>query len=513
MPALSDRPGLTLAGLTVACLVAFAVTVPLPRVDGELIGSDGIGYYVYLPSVWIDGDLDFADEYRHFHRLQPETARHRVEDLTPTGLPANRFGIGPALLWSPFFLVAHLLALLSNTLGAGLDTSGYGGWYQAPVLAASIVYGGLGAWLSLLAARRATSARSALSATLLVVLAGNAVYYLVIEPSMSHALSLFASAAFFQRWTSTRRHPGPRTGLQLGALAGLMALIRPQDGLFLLLPLVDGALSLRAGASHLRSWLTTSLTSLLAAAVVFAPQLVVWRLLNGAALRSGYAEELDTLFHSPLARLPAVLLSAERGLLTWHPVFLLALVGLALVRDRRLASAVPRGLRDPVASRQQLARLAPGRCLRRPHVHRLHADLRLRPGGARRNGVPAMAVAAPPADRSAADRPQPAPARAVPRRVVGARTADHLRGPDGRPFPSRAPLKGAADRVFNPPAAAVRARRRSSAPSRSHWSPARRTSPSPWTTANRFDRRGARSRIGWPILAAVVSKRSSGAPG
>ena len=339
MTTLFDRPGLVLLALTATCLIAFAVTIPLPRVDGQLIGSDGIGYYVYLPSVLIDGDLDFTDEYRHFYRSHPETASYRIDDRTPTGLPANRFGIGPAILWAPFFIAAHLLAVVLNALGADLETTGYGVWYQIPVLAGSIVYGGLGAWLCFRAARRSTSKNAALAATLLAVLAGNSIYYLVIEPSMSHALSMFAGAAFFYLWIAARDRQGWRTSIGLGGLAGLMALIRPQDGLFLILPIADAALAARrAGRSAWRPWMAASLQMVAAAFIVFLPQLIVWRLLNGNWLRSGYAQEFDALFHSPLAQLPSVLFSAERGLLTWHPVFLLALIGLVLSQDRRLAT-------------------------------------------------------------------------------------------------------------------------------------------------------------------------------
>ncbi len=325
-----DRPALAILALTAACLAAFAVTLQLPRVDDQLVGSDGVRYYAYLPSVWIDGDLDFTDEYRYFYRSHPRTAAYLIADRTPAGLPANRFGIGPAILWSPFFLVAHLLAVLFNALGGAAGTDGCGALYQAPVLAGSILYGGLGAWLCFRAALRLASRRASLAATLGVVLAGNAIYYLTVEPSMSHPLSMFASAAFFYVWVASRDRRGVRRSLALGGLAGLMALIRPQDGLFLVLPIADGALCAVAGPGSWRAWSKSSLRMLAAAVVVFLPQVAAWHVLNGGFLRSGYGEEFGTLFHWPFAHLLDVLFSAQRGLFTWHPVFLLAVAGLWL---------------------------------------------------------------------------------------------------------------------------------------------------------------------------------------
>ena len=344
---LLERPALAILTLTVACLFAFAVTLPLPRVDDQLVGSDGIRYYVYLPSLWIDGDLDFTDEYLHLYRSQPRTAAYLIADRTPTQLPANRFGIGPAILWSPFFLAAHLLALLARAAGVGLVADGYGAFYQAPVLAGSILYGGLGAWLCFRAASRVASSRAALAATLLVVLAGNAIYYLTVEPSMSHPLSMFASATFFYVWLSSRDCPRARRAIALGGLAGLMALIRPQDGLFLVLPIAGAALSAVAGQGSWRQWRGSSLRMIAAALLVFLPQLAVWHLLNGGLLRSGYGEEFGTLFHWPWPNMLAVLFSAQRGLFTWHPVFLLAVAGSWLLARH--------GARDRAASRRRRA--------------------------------------------------------------------------------------------------------------------------------------------------------------
>ncbi len=338
---------LAVAAMTAGCLFAFLVTIPLPRVDGQLVGSDGVKYYVYLPSILLDGDVDFSDEYAYFFTGQPQAAERLEATRTATGLPANRFGIGPALLWAPFFLGAHLLALALRTLGVPVAADGYGYLYQASVLVGSIVYGGLGAWFCLKAARRLATERAAVFATLLTVLAGNAVYYLTVEPSMSHALSMFAGSAFFLVWMRAREAPEWKGCWWLGALAGLMALIRPQDGLFLVLPIIDAAVACWSRRRHRApaECVPPILKMVLAAVLVFVPQLIAWKLLNGDFLLSGYREEFGDLFRWTSPHLGAVLFSARRGLYVWHPVFLFSLVGLLWVarRDRRLAALAALG--------------------------------------------------------------------------------------------------------------------------------------------------------------------------
>ena len=76
----------------------------------------------------------------------------------------------------------------------------------------------------------------ALLATVLVAAAGNVIYYMTAEPSMSHNVSLFLSASFFLTWARYRDDNRLRIAALYGVIGGAMALVRPQDGLFLLLP-------------------------------------------------------------------------------------------------------------------------------------------------------------------------------------------------------------------------------------------------------------------------------------
>src|SRR5438552_1720015 len=97
------QPRWVLSGLFLFSLLFFLALLRVPRVDGQLLGSDGVYYYVYLRSLVIDHDLDFTNEYTYYH-VSTATA-----PKTPTNLAPNKYAIGPALLWMPFFLAAHVL--------------------------------------------------------------------------------------------------------------------------------------------------------------------------------------------------------------------------------------------------------------------------------------------------------------------------------------------------------------------------------------------------------------------
>jgi hypothetical protein len=336
------RPAWALAGMWLLSTLAYLALIPVPRADGQLIGSDGVGYYVYARSLAIDHDLDFTNEYVYYERA------FRAPELTPLGRPGNKYAIGPAILWMPFFLVAHALALLGQALGLGIAADGYGYLYQAAISVGSITYGALGFAMAYACARRMFSSGVALVAVGLLWFAGNAIYYMVFEPSMSHMVALFSVAALLTIWFLRFRgadEPNLLWAALLGVAGGLVLLVRLQDAPFLVLPysyLLARLLNAwRAGdARQARRWLLAGLLVGACAVLVFALQLVIWRRLYGTWLTSPYTSDHDPPFYWLQPQVGGVLFSTFHGLFTWHPVYLLALAGLTMVGQRDLGLAL-----------------------------------------------------------------------------------------------------------------------------------------------------------------------------
>ncbi len=340
---LERRPQLALLSLFALCLAAFIATIPLPRVDGQLIGSDGVYYYAYLPSLVLDRDLDLANQYA---RLLPADAVARLRP-TATGLLPNAYAIGPALLWAPFFLLGHAAALLLRTAGVPIALDGTGYLYQAAAMIGSITYGFCGLLLIYRTCRRFFARAASASTAILLCLATNVIYYLVAEPSMSHAVSFFAVALFVERWLAARPAPTPSQWAGLGLAGGLVALVRLPDATYLALPLLDAvAGALPNWRAALRQLLPGMVVFGLAAFAAFAPQMAAWRVLYGSPFRSGYLYAGGPAFYWLHPHLAEVLFSPLHGLFTWHPLYLLATLGLAWLfrHDRRLALLILLGL-------------------------------------------------------------------------------------------------------------------------------------------------------------------------
>jgi len=324
----------------------------LPFVTPRVAASDEIEYFAYLPSLLLDGDLNFRNEYEYFCKLDfQDCVRSRFKETfldlkTPTGLQINFGPMGTAVLWLPFYLAAHLFALAAHNLNPAFAANGVSMPYIYAVCLGSVFYGWLGIYLSYRIARHYFDEALALGAALVILFATNAVYYMYVAPAFSHAASLFASALFVYVWWRTRasRARGDwASWIVLGASGGLMTMVREQEGVFFVIPLVEflgvayHAWRTRGNFAAVKKWLVGGALMLASAFVVFLPQLLVYRVLNGNFLP---ARNVTDKFTWNGNHILDILFSNFHGLFTWTPVVLLAIVGLFFLwrKDKMLAA-------------------------------------------------------------------------------------------------------------------------------------------------------------------------------
>lgn len=336
-----------------ALVMAVLFFVSLPFVTPRVAASDEIEYFSYLPSILLDGDLNFRNQYEYFCSLDPEDCvRSRFKETfldlkTPTGLQINFGPMGTAVLWLPFYLAGHLVALVAQNYNPAFVANGVSAPYIYAVSIGSVLYGWLGIYLAYRIARGYFDEAVALGSALVILFATNAVYYMYVAPAFSHAASLFASALFVYVWWRTREGRGRgnlRDWLLLGASGGLMTMVREQEAVFFVIPLVEGlhltysTLRSRERFPQLVKWLTGAAVMTLGAVIVFLPQLITYRILNGNFMP---ARNVTDKFTWDGNHILDVLFSNFHGLFTWTPVVLLSVTGLALLwrRDRFVAFA------------------------------------------------------------------------------------------------------------------------------------------------------------------------------
>ena len=318
-------------------IVIAAWLLALPLVTPRIRGADEIEYFAYLPSLAFDGDLEFGNEYAHFHARDPEGlagfAATFLEKREPaTGRHINFAPIGTALFWSPFYALAHAGVRAARALGSSVPADGFSAPYVAAACYASWLYGGLGLLLAHDALRRfgGLDERDAGWAAAAVLWATPLLYYMTIAPGFSHAVSVFAVAALL--WASLwARGRGPAAWAAVGLLGGTCALVREQDALFLCVPalllLRDAVRERRFAAAGARAAALG-----LAAVLAFVPQLLAYRAINGAFGPSRLVTRKMS-YASP--HFFEVMFDPGHGLFVWAPLLLAAVVALCAATLRR----------------------------------------------------------------------------------------------------------------------------------------------------------------------------------
>ncbi len=298
------------------------------------IRSDGFSYYVYLPSWFLFGDTTLAavardccgGEFPEFTAIirWPETRRW-----------VNAHPIGVAIMQSPFFVAAHLLTRWTN-----LSPDGFSLYYQHAVGLAGVAWIVAGLTMLRRLLLRSFSDRVT-AATLLALLVGTNLYhYATYDSSYSHPYSFFLFAAFM--WSTAQWYDGPSTrrSIVLGLLAGLIVLVRHPNIFFTVVFALYGVgagVSLSARVAHLWRERVQVGCIVATAAVVVAPQLLIYYQATGHVLVSSYGE---LGFNWTTPQITGVLFGVKKGLFFWSPILLLAAAGMVLlVRSTEPASA------------------------------------------------------------------------------------------------------------------------------------------------------------------------------
>ncbi len=95
-------------------LLIFVLTLPL---SNPWVRGDGVGYYAFGQSLLIEHNLDFRNDWlaanTSFRMGRTDASGNVLPDqFTSTGHLDNHFSVGPAILWAPFLITAHLAVLV-----------------------------------------------------------------------------------------------------------------------------------------------------------------------------------------------------------------------------------------------------------------------------------------------------------------------------------------------------------------------------------------------------------------
>ena len=296
----------------VAIIVAIWLIPVLIWLRPGITRPDGVGYFAYLPSTYLDHDLVLFNEWQRFGMLPNGfVASSRV---AANGHLVDHWAAGSAVVWYPAFLLA-------DVLHDGFARDGVSLPYNAAAIAVSALAGLVALLTGFAIARRFFDTASSLAATIATWLGSSIMWYSTREALMAHAIGAAVCALVVLASLEN-------DALAAGIASGLAFAVRPQNATFILVPII------LVGA---RKWVPVA--GILIGAL---PQIVVTVVLYGNPLKLFNVAPGNSEWHSfERIWIWEPLLSWYHGLAPWTPLMMIGAAGMLLLFrvHARLATA------------------------------------------------------------------------------------------------------------------------------------------------------------------------------
>ncbi len=297
----------------------------------SVIWADRAGYNVYLPA---------AFNYGFDARLFPDS----IDVKTGSGFSLNRttgqvrtkYSYGVALLQTPFYLGAQLLAPIFN-----MDQSGYSPIYFAALYVAAVSYLFFGMLFLYRFLRFDYGINVSRVAITILFLGTNLYQYSIEESGMSHVYSFFLFSVFLYllRRTSYLRNFGYGKVILFGLVSSLIVLVRPTNVIFLSAFFFLDATSIKELSIRLKSifHFRTLIILLITALIIWLPQFIYWNYLSGQYIIYPYDEEG---FNWMTPKFLYTWFAPLNGLFLYTPLYVLLIIGMVKMWLNRVGNGM-----------------------------------------------------------------------------------------------------------------------------------------------------------------------------
>ena len=272
-------------------------------------GSDVNQYYSYLPALFIHGDLSMNYPNERGYWLVGDSNQPKLQKMT----------CGMAIMYSPFFLVGHSIAKLSDA-----KADGYTKPYSISLRIGTYIYVSIGLYLLYLSLLCFFKPWISTISILLIFISTNLFYYSFSEAEMSHSYLFFLfSVVIYYTLKWTRNHQ--KQFLYYVALAlGMAVLIRPTSIVVVLFPL----LYVWSNKESIKALFQNKLSLIISIVLFFIPifiQMLYWKVYGGTWMRWSYGDE-HFYFSNP--HVIDFLFSYRKGWFVYTPIMIFSIVGL-----------------------------------------------------------------------------------------------------------------------------------------------------------------------------------------
>jgi hypothetical protein len=288
---------------------------------------DLFGYYLYTPAtvIWKDPGLKDFSKVEEINAKYHNTPSYYQGSRTEKGTWMIKYTMGAAVMEFPFFVGAHILA---PTLGYERD--GFSAPYQKAMIFAHFFYVIIGfIFLRKVLLRYFTDR---LTAFLMVLIVIGSNYYVTASTCPSiHTMefTLFSIILYLTiKWHET---PNVKFAILLGLTIGLSILVRPTDGLIVLIPLLWNVTSLKTLKEKTGVFFSNYKMQILLAAIfcflVVFLQMCYWKSVNDTWFIMSYNNNPGEGFEFLHPYLLQVLFSFRKGWFVYTPLMIFAVLG------------------------------------------------------------------------------------------------------------------------------------------------------------------------------------------
>jgi len=314
----------------------------LNRIGGlPEIRSDKAHYYAYLPAAfiynWDASKFPPGIDQKCFGFVLDKKNNKVVIKMT----------CGVAILWTPFFLVTHLIAVHWN-----LQPDGFSDFYERMTVIPGVFYLVLGLFF-LSKFLRYYFSRKISYITVLLILAGTNLYFYGIDDGlMSHVNSFFLFSLFLFLLKKFLDGGKKSYGLFLGLsiALSLVILIRPTNILLFTWMIFLDVRSWKEIVNRLIRFLNPwyFLIFLVTAFIVFLPQFFYWKYISGHFVWYSYPGESFSNWNHP--QLIRVWFSTLNGFFLYTPLAFFFVAGIILMIAKKVLNGIFIGLSFLVVS-------------------------------------------------------------------------------------------------------------------------------------------------------------------
>lgn len=318
----------TFTNIAFYCCALFLIIVTLikPRYleqhTNATLAWDVSGYYLYLPAIFIYDDLyDLKFLPDIIEKYTPSPAADQAYPAA-NGNRVMKYSIGMAVQYAPAFFISHAVAKMTHFPADGFSLP-----YQVGIHWGSVLYAILGLFFLKKILEKYFDNKTTGWVLILITFGTNFLNYTTFDAANTHgylftlvAVLVYSTIRFYENYFW-------KYAILIGASLGLMALTRPTEIIYAMIPVFWGVSSIKAIQKRVAD-LIKHFPKILAAAVITGGigfvQLIYWKTVSGHWLEYSYQDQGFSFFRPHFSD---VFFSYRKGWLIYTPLMLLALVG------------------------------------------------------------------------------------------------------------------------------------------------------------------------------------------